>query len=303
MNRGYLIDMDGVIYRGGELIPGADAFIKRLIRENIPFLFLTNNSQRTRRDVATKLVRMGIPADESNVFTCAMATARYLARQKPGGTAFVIGEGGLLMALHRNGYSVVDHSPDYVVVGEGRTVTLEMLETAVQLILDGAKLVATNMDPNCPTRHGTRPGCGATVAYLETATGVKAMSIGKPSPIMMRAARKELGLRSSQTIMLGDTLETDILGGVQLGYRTILVRSGTNQDSDLTRYAFGPDLIVDSVNDLVDPTVDLNQILPLGDESEDELEHLTPWQRTDAVTNSKILATGEPTAEATARAS
>src|SRR5437667_5312321 len=168
---GYLIDMDGVIYRGHDLIPGADRCIAELREAGIPFLFLTNNSQRTRRDVATKLQRMGIDADESHVFTCAMATARFLARQKPNGTAFVIGEGGLLNALHSNGYSIVDHSPDYVVVGEGRTMTLEMLEVAVRIILDGAKLIATNLDPNCPTKLGLRPGCGATVAFLETATG------------------------------------------------------------------------------------------------------------------------------------
>lgn len=279
MNRGYLIDMDGVIYRGGELLPGADAFIARLLREKIPFLFLTNNSQRTRRDVATKLSRLGIPATESHVFTCAMATARFLARQKPDGTAFVIGEGGLLMALHRNGYSVVDKSPDYVVVGEGRTVTLEMLETAVQMIFDGAKLVATNLDPNCPTKNGTRPGCGATVAYLETATGTRAMSIGKPSPIMMRAARKELGLRTSQTIMLGDTLETDILGGVQMGYRTILVLSGTASPEDLSRYAYGPDLVLDSVADLAGPSVDLLDVVPRGDSEDDSVHDLEQWKR------------------------
>jgi NagD protein len=233
MKRGYLIDMDGVLYRGSELIAGAAEFIQRLLREEIPFLFLTNNSQRTRRDVATKLVRMGIPAEEKHVFTCSMATARYLARRKPGGTAFVIGEGGLLTALHRNGYSVVDQSPDYVVVGEGRTVTLEMLETAVQMIIDGSRLIATNLDPNCPTKNGTRPGCGATIAYLETATGTRAFSCGKPSPIMMREARKELGVSTSETIMIGDTMETDILGGVQMGYRTILVLSGTTIESDV----------------------------------------------------------------------
>lgn len=279
MNRGFLIDMDGVIYRGGELVPGADLFIQRLLREKIPFLFLTNNSQRTRRDVATKLARLGISVDESHVFTCAMATARYLARRKPNGTAFVIGEGGLLMALHRNGYSVVDKSPDYVVVGEGRTVNLEMLETAVQMIFDGAKLVATNLDPNCPTKHGTRPGCGATVAYLETATGTRAMSIGKPSPIMMRAARKELGLRTSQTIMVGDTLETDILGGVQMGYRTILVLTGTTSEADLARYAYGPDLVLDSVADLARPSQDLLQVVPSGDEADDSVHDLDAWRR------------------------
>ena len=279
MNRGYLIDMDGVIYRGGELIPGAADFIQRLLREKIPFLFLTNNSQRTRRDVATKLSLMGIPAQENHVFTCAMATARYLARRKPNGTAFVIGEGGLLMALHQNGYSVVDKSPDYVVVGEGRAVTLEMLETAVQMIFDGAKLVATNLDPNCPTKHGTRPGCGATVAYLETATGCRAMSIGKPSPIMMMAARKQLGLRTSETIMLGDTLETDILGGVQMGYRTILVLTGTTSKSDLARYAYGPDLVLHSVADLADQSVDLQQVVPLGDQAADSVHDIDQWKR------------------------
>ncbi len=248
--RGFLIDMDGVIYRGGELIPGAEQFIHLLLDQEIPFLFLTNNSQRTRRDVATKLTRMGIPIMEKHVFTCAMATARFLARQKPNGTAYVIGEGGLLTALHRNGYSIVDKSPDYVVVGEGRTLTFEMLENAVQMILGGAKLIATNMDPNCPTNTGTRPGCGAIVSLLETATGIKAFSVGKPSPVMMRAARKELQLAASETIMIGDTMETDILGGAQLGYYTILVLSGSTRREDLDRYGYRPELVVDSVADL-----------------------------------------------------
>ena len=256
MNSGYLIDMDGVIYRGSEPVPGAIDFIKRLLSEQIPFLFLTNNSQRTRRDVAKKLERLGIPATEDHVFTCAMATARYLARRRPGGTAFVIGEGGLLTALHRNGYSVVDQSPDFVVVGEGRTVNLEMLETAVSMIFEGSKLIATNLDPNCPTKHGTRPGCGATIAYLETATGTRAMNIGKPSPIMMREARKAIGLTTSGTVMIGDTMETDILGGVQMGYRTILVLSGSTQKDDIERYAYAPDLVIESVAELADPSVD-----------------------------------------------
>src|SRR5262249_12066848 len=191
---GYLIDMDGVIYRGGPLIPGADRFIHELGAARIPFLFLTNNSQRTRRDVATKLRRLGIEVGEEHVFTCAMATARFLAQQKPRGTAFVIGEGGLLTALHNNGYAVVDKDPDYVVVGEGRTVNFEMVEAALNMVLGGAKLVATNPDPTCPTQAGTRPGCGAVVAMLESASGRKAFSVGKPSPVMLRGARKELGL-------------------------------------------------------------------------------------------------------------
>lgn len=248
---GYLIDMDGVIYRGNELIEGASEFVAQLRERGIPFTFLTNNSQRTRRDVAAKLARMGIEAESQHVFTCAMATARFLASQKPHGTAYVIGEGGLLNALHQNGYAIVDHDPDYVVVGEGRTFTFEMVEKATQMIFDGAKLIATNLDPNCPTSNGgIRPGCGAIVAMLEAATGVKAFSVGKPSAIMMRAARKELDLSTDETCMIGDTMSTDVLGGVQLGFHTILVLSGGTQPEDLPRYAYRPDLILDSLSEL-----------------------------------------------------
>jgi len=249
---GFLIDMDGVLYRGTDLIPGAERFVRELRDRDIPFRFLTNNSQRTRRDVVARLVRLGLDVEEEHVFTSAMATARFLAQQKPGGTAYVIGEGGLLTALHQHGYAVVDHDPDYVVVGEGRTFNLEMVEAAVRMILGGAKLIATNMDPNCPTQNGLRPGCGAFVALLETATGVKAFSVGKPSPVMMRAARKELGLATDETTMVGDTMETDILGGVQLGFHTVLVLSGGTKAEDLPRYAYRPETVVPSLSELAD---------------------------------------------------
>jgi NagD protein len=258
---GYLIDMDGVLYRGSELIPGSDYFIQQLRERNIPFSFLTNNSQRTRRDVVAKLAPMGIEVEEEHVFTCAMATARFLAQQKPGGTAFVIGEGGLLTALHQNGYAVVDHDPDYVVVGEGRTFNLELVESAVRMIMKGAKLIATNLDASCPTQRGLRPGCGAMVAMLETATGVKAFSVGKPSPVMMRAARKELGLTTDETTMIGDTMETDIVGGVQLGYHTVLVLSGGTSRADLERYAYRPEIVVDSLRDFAE-LLEQNDWLP-----------------------------------------
>ncbi len=249
---GFLIDMDGVLYRGHQLIPGADRFVHALRDRAIPFRFLTNNSQRTRRDVVARLVRMGLDVGEEHVFTSAMATARFLAQQKPGGTAFVIGEGGLLTALHQHGYAVVDHDPDYVVVGEGRTFNLELVEAAVRMILGGAKLIATNLDPNCPTSSGLRPGCGAMVAMLEAAAGVRAFSVGKPSPVMMRAARKELGLSTDQTVMIGDTMETDILGGVQLGFHTVLVLSGGTAEDDLPRYAYRPEMVVPSLAELAD---------------------------------------------------
>ncbi|ELP32442.1 MAG TPA: HAD family hydrolase [Rhodopirellula baltica] len=282
MKTGFLIDMDGVIYRGSELIPGADQFIDVLIRQDIPFLFLTNNSQRTRRDVQTKLHRMGIFVEESHIFTCAMATARFLAKLKPNGTAYIIGEGGLLQAMHQNGFSIVDHSPDFVVVGEGRTITLNALESAVDMILGGAKLIATNLDPSCPTKNGTRPGCGATVAYLEAVTGRKAFSVGKPSPIMMRAARKELKLATSQTVMVGDTMETDILGGVQMGYRTVLTLSGGTNKEDLGQFAYGPDVIVDSIAELCDVSEFVESSLPVGNREDDTVTNFAAWAAANA---------------------
>jgi NagD protein len=249
-SKGFLIDMDGVVYRGSAVIPGAARWIAELQATGTPFLFLTNNSQRTRRDVATRLRRMQIDAQESQIFTCAMATARFLARQKPGGTAYVIGEGGLLQALHHNGYSIVDQDPDYVVVGEGRAFNCEMIEAAVRMIDRGAKLIATNMDPNCPTQNGIRPGCGAIVAMLESATGRSAFSVGKPSPVMFRLACEELGLKPEDVTMVGDTMETDILGGLQMGCQTVLALSGGTQEDDLPRFAYRPDRIVRDVSEL-----------------------------------------------------
>ena len=244
--------MDGVIYRGSRLVPGASDFITRLRKHGIPFRFLTNNSQRARRDVALKLHRLGIEASESEIFTCAMATARFLASQKANGTAYVVGEHGLAAALHRNGLTVVDDDADFVVIGEGRTMTFEMIERGVRLVEKGARLIATNIDPSCPTDQGTRPGCGAIVAMIERATGVQAFSVGKPSPIMMRAARKEMGLRTDETIMVGDTMETDILGAVQMGYRSVLVLSGGTKRQDLKDFAYQPDIVVENVGRIPD---------------------------------------------------
>jgi NagD protein len=250
--QGYLIDMDGVIYRGNETIPGAVRFVKHLEKEGHPFLFLTNNSQRTTRDVVAKLKKMGINVAERHVFTSAIATAQFVAWQKPGGSASEIGEGGLLNALHQYDYTVTESDPDYVIVGEGRAITLEMIEAAVRMVMGGAKLIATNLDPSCPTQNGSlRPGCGAIVAMIETATGKRAFSAGKPSPVMFRAARKALGLRTDETTMIGDTMETDILGGAQMGYRTVLVLSGGTSRGDLKNFAYQPDLVVESIADLL----------------------------------------------------
>jgi NagD protein len=247
MKKGFLIDMDGVIYSGNDLIPGADTFIATLKERNIPFLFLTNNSQRTSKDVINKLANIGILADEADVFTSAMATGWFLARQKPFGSAYVLGEGGLLTSLHENGYDLVTQNPDFVVVGEGRNFTLEMVNHAVEMVLEGAKLVATNLDPSPKKPGWNNLGIKAVVAMIEEATGVKAFSVGKPSPVMMRVARKKLGLDSVNTTIIGDTMDTDILGGIQLGYRTVLTLSGVSKLKTLKKYAYSPDLIVNSV--------------------------------------------------------
>ncbi len=250
MPKGFLIDMDGVIYSGNDLIPGADKFIAELARRDVPFLFLTNNSQRTPRDVVNKLAGLGIETQESHVFTSAMATGWFLARQKPHGTAYVLGEGGLLASLHDNGLSLVSQDPDFVVVGEGRNFTLEMVNNAVDMILNGAKLVATNLDPSPKKKGWNNLGIKAVIAMIEEATGIQAFSVGKPSPVMMRVARKKLGLETAETTMIGDTMTTDILGGLQVGYRTILTLSGVSKKSDLKNYAFYPDLVVENAGEV-----------------------------------------------------
>lgn len=251
--KGFLIDMDGVIYKGSEPIPGAVEFINYLRQQGHPFLFLTNNSQRTNRDVAYKLRKMGFDVNDEDVFTCAMATARHLASKTAHGTAYVIGEGGLLTELHNIGYSIVDDNPDYVIIGEGRTIMLEFVDKAINMIMKGSKLIATNLDPNCPVGNGKyRAGCGAFVSMLEFATGKQAFSVGKPSPVMMRMARKILQLSTDETIMIGDTMGTDILGAGSMGFTTVLTLSGVTKKEDMDKYGYAPDFIVQSIQDLLD---------------------------------------------------
>ena len=258
MKKGFLIDMDGVIYNGDTMIPGADTFIKTLQKEKIPFLFMTNNSQRTPLDTVNKVSKMGINIKEENVYTSAMATAWFLSFMKPKGTAYVLGEGGLITSLLHQGYTMANSNADFVVVGEGRNFTLEMVNHAVDMILSGSKLIATNLDPS-PKRPGwNNLGIKAVVSMIEEATGKKAFSVGKPSPVMMRSARKYLGLEASETIVIGDTMDTDILGGIQLGYTTILTLSGVSHKNMLEDFAFKPDLIVSSVAEL-----DVKKVLEL----------------------------------------
>jgi NagD protein len=243
--------MDGVIYRGSAPIDGAADFISHLQRENIPYLFLTNNSAYSPLDVVVKLKKFGIETEVENVYTAAQATAEFVHQQKPNGTAFVIGEGGLLNALNETNYAVSRDSADFVIVGEGRVLNFELVEIAHRLIANGAGLISTNSDTWCPTDNGPRPGCGAIVALLEAATGRKAYHVGKPNPFMMRAARKRIGLSTDEVVMIGDTMETDIRGATDLGFRSILVLTGSTSLESMKEYPFRPTQIVDSIAEVV----------------------------------------------------
>ena len=245
--------MDGVVYGGDTMIPEADTFIAKLTKDQIPFMFMTNNSQRTRLEAVRKLSRLGIKVTENHIYNSAMATGKFLASQIPEGTAYVLGEGGLLSSLHENGIRLVTTEPDFVVLGEGRNFTLEMVQRAVDMILAGAKFVITNRDPSPKKKGWDNLGIAATAAMIEEATGIKAFVIGKPSPVMMRGARKALGLEAAETTIIGDTMDTDIKGGVQMGYKTILVLSGMTKREHLSRFAFKPDMVVESVHNIKFP--------------------------------------------------
>jgi NagD protein len=253
MKLGCLLDMDGVIYRGSEVIPGAPEFIRYLGSAGIPYLFLTNNSAPTPLDIVVKLRKFGIDTDVTHIYTSGMATAEWVRKQRPEGdaTAYVIGETGLLTALNEAGVAITSTHPDYVIVGEGRTLSFEMTEIAHRAIAKGAGLVATNPDTWCPTDAGPRPGCGAIAALLESATGKEAYKVGKPNPFMFRAARKKLGLSTDEVLMVGDTMETDIRGATDSGFKSILVLTGSTQTESLASYAFQPTLVVDSIASLV----------------------------------------------------
>ena len=250
MKHGLLIDMDGVIYSGETLIEGADTFISRLLENDVPFTFMTNNSQRTRLEAVRKLRAFGIEVTEDHIYTSAMATGKFLGDQGPNGTAYVLGEGGLLTSLHENGITLVDTDPEFVVLGEGRNFTLDMVQRSVNMILAGAKFITTNRVPSPKKPGWNNLGIAATTAMIEEATGVKAFVIGKPNPVMMRSARKYLGLETAETTVVGDTMETDIQGGIQMGYKTILVLSGIAKMEHLGRYAFKPDLVAGSVDQI-----------------------------------------------------
>jgi len=246
----YLIDMDGVLVRGNTLIPGADKFIERLRAREIKFLVLTNNPLLTPMDLAHRLQRIGLSITKDDIFTSAMATARFLHIQKPGGKAFAIGESGLMVALHEVGYILTDYEPDYVVLGETNSYNFEQVTRAVRLVAGGAHFIATNPDPNGPTDRGMVPATGAMAALIEKATGRAPFFIGKPNPFMMRAALNHLGVHSENTTMIGDRMDTDIVAGIQSGLGTILVLTGSTNRDNINNFPYQPQLIVGSVAEI-----------------------------------------------------
>jgi len=250
MPKSYLIDMDGVIVRGSELIPGADRFLARLQARGIKFLILTNNPMYTPIDLLHRLQRIGVNLTTDHLYTSAMATAHFLSQQKPQGTAFVIGESGLTQALHEVGYVLTDHAPDYVVVGETTSLSYERLTQAVRLVTEGARLIATNPDPSGPGEGGLVPACGAIAAFIESATGVTPYFVGKPNALMMRNALRFLNEHSENAIMVGDRMDTDVRVGTEAGLETVLVLTGYTQREMVERYPYQPTRIVDSVADL-----------------------------------------------------
>ncbi|MBO1414533.1 HAD-IIA family hydrolase [Streptomyces sp. FH025] len=248
----WLTDMDGVLIHEGTPIPGAGEFISRLRESGKPFLVLTNNSIYTQRDLQARLARMGLDIPAENIWTSALATAKFLSTQRPGGTAYVIGEAGLTTALHDVGYVLTDSEPDFVILGETRTYSFEALTKAIRLINQGARFICTNPDETGPSTEGVLPATGSVAALITKATGVDPYFVGKPNPLMMREALNTAGAHSETAVMIGDRMDTDIVAGMEAGMETILVLTGLTSAADVERFPYRPTRVVKSIADLVD---------------------------------------------------
>lgn len=249
--KGFIIDMDGVIYKGNKVLPGVREFIEWLQREEKQYLFLTNNSGMTPMELRQKLLRMGLDVTEDHFYTSALATAAFLKTQAPGCSAYVIGEAGLLNALYDAGITMNDVNPEYVVVGEGKTYSFDTITKAVNLVKNGSKLIGANSDVSGPIEHGIAPACKALTAPIEMATGKTAYYCGKPNPLMMRTGLRMLGCHSEDSVIIGDRMDTDIIAGTECGASTVLVLSGVSDIDTPKQYAYQPTMILDGVGDIV----------------------------------------------------
>ena len=248
--KGFICDMDGVIYHGNKILPGVTEFIQWLHDEKKEYLFLTNNSGYTPRELHQKLARMGVDVPEEHFYTSALATAAFLKEQSPGCSVFAIGEAGLLNALYDAGITMNDVNPDYVVVGEGRTYSLDTLTKATNLVLRGAKLVGANSDVSGPIENGIAPACRALIAPIEMATGTNAYFCGKHNPLMMRTGLRMLNCHSAEAVMVGDRMDTDVVSGLESGMSTVLVLSGVTSLDLMKTYAYRPSVVLNGVGDI-----------------------------------------------------
>ena len=246
----FICDMDGVIYHGNRLIPGVKEFIEWLENNNKNFLFLTNGSGRSPRELAQKLERMGLHVGQEHFYTSAQATAAFLQSQCPGGSAYVIGEPGLTYALYEAGFSMNDVNPDYVVFGGPKSINYEQIEKAARLVMEGAKLIGTNSDLVDPSEHGIIPACRALISPIELTTGRKAYYVGKPNPLMMRHALKTLNCHRADAVLIGDRMDTDIIAGIETDIDTVLVLSGVTTMDDLDKFAYRPKYILNNVGEI-----------------------------------------------------
>src|SRR5690554_5423382 len=249
--RAFICDMDGVLYHGNRLLPGAKEFIEWLQKEDKKYLFLTNSSERSQLELRLKMARLGVDIARDHFYTSALATAGFLSSQVPNGTAYVIGEAGLINALYEVGYSMNDVNPDYVVVGESKTYNYETVIRAVSLVRNGARLIGTNPDTTGPSEEGIVPATGSLILPIARTAGVEPYFIGKPNPVMMRQALKRLECKREDTAIIGDRMDTDIVSGIESGIDPILVLSGVSQAETPARFAYRPRLILDSVGTLV----------------------------------------------------
>jgi len=248
---GFIIDMDGVIYHGNKLLPGVNEFLSWMENSGKKYLFLTNASERTPKELHEKLKRLGIIVGEEHFYTSALATASFLASQKPEGSAYIIGDAGLINALYSVGYSINNVNPDYVVVGDTHGYNFEKIQEAVNLVLNGARLIGTNPDITGPIENGIAPSTKALIAPIEIATGKKAYFVGKPNPLMMRIALKKLEVQREEAIVIGDRMDTDIRCGLESEIDTLLVLSGITSKDDIDRFPYRPRYVLGGVVDIV----------------------------------------------------
>ncbi|MDO4548281.1 MAG: HAD-IIA family hydrolase [Clostridia bacterium] len=248
--KGFICDMDGVIYHGNLLLPGVEKFLDWLEKNDKRYVFLTNSSERTPRELQQKLMRLGLNVGEEHFYTSALATAAFLKSQCPGGSAYIIGEAGLIGAMYAAGFSMNDVNPDYVVIGDGRSYNYEKLEIAIRLVRNGAKLIGANPDLTGPIEHGIAPATRALVAPIELATGKSAYFIGKPNPLMMRHAQKRLDLHSADIAIVGDRMDTDIVAGIESQMDTVLVLSGVSARDTIDKFPYRPTYVLNGVGDI-----------------------------------------------------